>query len=95
MNIKVEFIVVIVVIVAGALGWLINKGVDIVAQLIVAVNEFRVVMSALKEFTENMNENDTVKHTIVDERLKAHAAKIEAHGLILAEHEIKIKQLEK
>jgi len=95
MNIGLELMILGASIIVGAIGWLINKGVGIVEQLIVAVNEFRVVMASLKEFTENMNENDAAKHCIVDNRLNAHAAKIEAHGLILAEHEIKIKQLEK
>lgn len=95
MNIKVEFIVVIAVMFSGAIGWLINKAVGIVGQLITAVNEFKVVMSSLKEFTENMNENDNLKHSIVDTRLNHHAAKIEAHGILLAEHEVKIKQMEK
>jgi hypothetical protein len=90
MNIRIEFIIAGITILAASIGWGITKVVSTLKELINVVTEFRIVMAALKEDSKNMNE----KHGVVDTRLNAHSAKIEAHGVILAEHEVKIKELQ-
>lgn len=94
MNIRIEFIIAGITILAAAAGWGITKIVSAIKELIDVVTEFRITMAALKEDSKNQSINCNLKHGVVDTRLNAHAAKIEAHGIILAEHEVKIKELQ-
>lgn len=90
MNIRIEFIIAGITILATAIGWGITIVVSTLKELINVVTEFRIVMAALKEDSKNVSE----KHSVIDTRLNAHSAKIEAHGIVLAEHEVKIKELQ-
>lgn len=90
MAVRIEFIIVGITIIAAAAGWGITKIVSTIQELIDVVTEFRIAMSALKEESKNFAE----KNVVVDVRLNSHSAKIEAHGIILAEHEIKIRQIQ-
>lgn len=59
-------------------------------------NGFERVEKLLVELsTENRfgSKESSEKHNVIDSRLNEHSAKIQAHGLLLAEHEVKIKEL--
>jgi hypothetical protein len=77
------------------LGWATNKLIGVGKDLIEAVTQLRITMSALQEDNKNMNATCKNRSFMVDTRLNAHSAKIEAHGVLLAEHDIKIKELQK
>ena len=93
MTIRIEIIVMFIVILAGGIGWLINRLIVSIKELIDVVNDFRVAMATLKEEALNSNTNCGKMHSNIETRLNTHSSKIEAHGIILAEHEVKIKEL--
>lgn len=90
MNIRIELIIAGITILAAAIGWGVSMLVNAIKELIDVVTEFRIAMAALKEDGKNLMQQNEVATT----RLNSHAAKIEAHGLIIAEHEVKIKELQ-
>ena len=94
MNIRIEFLIAGITIVSAIIGWGVTKLVNTIKELIDVVTEFRIAMATLKEDSKNLNSNCSQKHGVIDTRLTSHASKIEAHGIILAEHEIKIKELQ-
>jgi hypothetical protein len=95
MTIPIELIIAGITIISAILGWAINKLIGVGKELIDAVTQLRITMSALQEDNKNMNATCKNRTFTVDSRLNAHSAKIEAHGLLLAEHEIQIKELQK
>jgi hypothetical protein len=95
MTIPIELIIAGITIISAVLGWAINKLVGVGKELIDAVTQLRIIMSAVQEDNKNINSNCKNRSYVVDNRLNTHSSKIEAHGLLLAEHEIQIKELQK
>jgi hypothetical protein len=93
MTIPIELLVLAIALVMGGIGWLIKILVSNVKELTQAINDFREAMAAMKEDSKNLNINCSAKHGVIDNRLTTHSAKIEAHGLLLAEHDVQIKEL--
>ena len=90
MNVPIEIIVVVV----GAFLSILGFGFLVIWQNTKAINSINVTLSEL-----NMKETigETIcasRHSIIDKRLNEHSAKINAHGLLLSEHEVKIKELQ-
>ena len=81
------FVFSILILVIGILIKVLNKNTDAIQKMEVAI---------AKQETANGYEDKSCKekHCNINTLLSEHSAKIEAHGIIVAEHEIKIKQLQ-
>lgn len=87
MNVPIE---IIVLVVGGFLSML-SFGFGIIWQNTKAINSINITLS---KFDQKM-EDERDKHFIIDKSLTEHEAKINAHGMLLREHDIKIKAFEK
>jgi len=81
------FVFSILILVIGILIKVLNKNTDAIQKMEVAI---------AKQETANGFEEKSCndKHCNINKFISEHAAKIEAHGLIITEHEVKIKALE-
>lgn len=94
-NIPIELIVLSITFIVGAIGWFVKILVVNIKELTIAINDFRTAIALLQEENKNINLSCSSKHSVIDKRLNEHSSKIGAHGILIAEHEIKIKELQK
>lgn len=87
MTIPIEIVSAAIAAFLSVLGF----GFMVIWQNTKAINAINITLSEI-----NTKEKASVdKHNVIDTRLNEHSAKIQAHGLILTEHDVKIKELMK
>ena len=89
MSVPIEIVVAVV----GAFFSILGFGFLIIWQNTKAINSIHITISEI-----NMKENFEGKacdnrHATIEKRLNEHSSKIEAHGLVIAEHEVKLKEI--
>lgn len=91
MNIPIEIVVTVV----GAFLSILGFGFLVIWQNTKAINALSLTLVELNTKDRMTEKESSDKHIVIDKRLNEHSAKINAHGIVLVEHEVKIKNLEK
>lgn len=90
MNIPVDIVVVVLSSALSILGF----GFWVIWQNTKAISTMNSLFSAFSAREKVAREQTKDQLSTVNNRLNNHSAKIEAHAILLTEHEVKIKELE-
>jgi len=94
MNIPLPLIVIAVSIAFSVLTGLIGILLKVLNNNTKAIEEMKIFIAKQETADGYEHKSCKEKHCDISALLSVHSAKIEAHGIIVAEHEIKIKQLQ-
>ncbi len=91
MNIPIEIIGLVI----GAFLSILGFGFLVIWQNTKAINSLSIALSEMNVKDTYEEKECSNRHCAIEKYFGEHSAKIEAHGIIITEHEYKIKELQK
>jgi hypothetical protein len=94
MNIPLPIVVIAISIAFSVMTGLIGILLKVLNNNTKAIEDMKIFIAKQETADGYEDKSCNEKHCNINALLSEHSAKIEAHGIIVAEHEIKIKQLQ-
>lgn len=95
MNIPIEIVVAILTFVFSVLTIIVGFLIKILNANTNAIKNINLTLVKIETSSKYEEKECTTIHNYISKKITEHSSKIEAHGIIIAEHELKIKDLEK
>jgi hypothetical protein len=89
MNVPIEIIVVVIGVFFSILGF----GFLVIWQNTKAINSINITLSEINTKDKFEEKECAAQHSYISKKFSEHGSKIEAHSMLLTEHEAKLKQL--